>query len=241
LALLLPGLIPLCYYELIVKSGPLPDTPEKLTLFLLGGVGIGVSIDLFRHITENIWLVKTNFLRWLLRPLTNLVAGLLKRDNYLDPKMTALTHYAKDEQEVIRAWVALKATEDFKLQTAQLSAAARKELLEPTVSAGDKWALLSVIDKDSLKFLLDEYFTFYELSFNVMLSLLLTLVYNIWSFLTGSVPPGRGLLLSGVLLVLVFLFQETAIWWQLLSKRFARKVIAFHVLQLGTAPAGLAN
>lgn len=232
LAYLIPGFIPLILFVLTVdnpryKIGSY--TTEQITLAIVGGIALGMFIDLLKHRVEKA------FINWCnLTILKVFFRKLLFKKKLIKPNWTLKQQNADYEdkvKETIKFWIANQIDKKNLKDKIQANETVRKEYYETLITSGDRWALINILESDTTNFLIQDYFTYYQFAFNSFISLILTTIFSCILFSIGLVTKQTFWWTLPVLLTLILFLHERTVFWLLATRRFSRKIILYSMLK----------
>ena len=231
LAYLLPGFIPTLLFFSIVKINVIGNTGSITTVYILSSIMLGIMIDLVRHRIENIFVNWLN-LTWIKYVFVRMICKIRKRPVGYLPLKRIFRNYDEKEKQSIKLWLSLQLEKHEDLnKKIEGNVILEKEYKNPTITSGDRWALLNILAKDNLKWMVEEYFSYYEFSFNCMMALILTEMINISFFISSQLTKAHFWVITVAFFILFIPFHELCIYWLLATKRFARKLILFSLIK----------
>jgi len=189
LAHLLPGFIPALLFFTVMSEAlkqRLFGIPgDVITVYFLSSISLGIVIDLMRHRFERIFINWLN-LTWIRYMFALIISKIRKRPSNFLPLKKSYQNYDKKEKKVVKLWLSLQLEKHTELaQKIEGNNTLQKEYYNLTITSGDRWALLNILEKDSLKFMMEEYFSYYEFSFNFMVAIILTEIINLYFFISS--------------------------------------------------------
>lgn len=231
LAHLLPGFIPTLLFFSIIKPKIFETTGGVITLYILSSIMLGIMIDLMRHKFETIFINWLN-LTWIRYIFALVVSKIGKHPVGYLPLKRSFQNYNEKEKESIKLWLSLQLEKHKRLnEKIKGNVILEKEYNNPTITSGDKWALLNIMEKDSLRWTMEEYFSYYEFSFNCMVTIILTEIINICFLISGQLTNPYFWIITVVCFILIIPFHELSVYWLLATKRFTRKLILFSLIK----------
>lgn len=105
------------------------------------------------------------------------------------------------------------------------------EIQDPTITSGDWNAFLNIREKDTLGFMMEEYFSYYEFSMNFLISLIITAFAVIYLALIAWIDSATLWMVLAVVTPGILIFHELAVFWLLATKRFTGKLIWYSLLK----------
>ncbi|MCF8057242.1 MAG: hypothetical protein K9K37_11475 [Desulfocapsa sp.] len=235
LAHLLPGFIPTLLFFSVMMSQIEPKIFETtggvITVYILSSIVLGIVIDLMRHKFEKIFINWLN-LTWL-RYIFALIISKIKKHpvGYL-PLKRSFQNYNEKEKESIKLWLSLQLEKHKEVnEKIKANVILEREYNNPTITSGDRWAILNILEKDSLRFMMEEYFSYYEFSFNCMVSITLTELINLYFLISGQLTNTSFWIITVVCFIFIITFHELSVFWLLATKRFTRKLILFSLIK----------
>jgi hypothetical protein len=231
LAHLLPGFL-LMFFVLLVAKKVLDifletSAAEKVALITISSIVLGIVIDLFRHKIER------HFIKWAnLTQITHLFRKMLRRSSGHRTLHNLFKDYEEKERAAVRLYLSSQLSKHTEIErVVEKDDILTHEYRNPNITSGDRWALLNVLDKDSLKWMMEEYFSYYEFSFNCMIALSLCEAANFIFYFCGNIDKKTFWPIAIVLAFLIVVFNESTAFWLLASKRYARKIILFSLIK----------
>jgi hypothetical protein len=232
LAYLIPGFTPIVFTLLLAK--PLfheikSFTVAEFTIFIISGVTLGLLIDLFKQLFEKpfvIWCNLTIFKVFFKR--------ILGVDETKKPNWTLRQQFEDYElklKETIKFWIDIQIEKKELGDKIQKSEIIRKEYYETLITVGDRWALLNILEKDSLDYIIQEYHTYYQFSFNTFISIGITIILSSTFYFQNMIDHTVFWVTLPILSILFVFLQERAIFWLLAIRRFSRKIILYSILK----------
>jgi len=235
LAHLLPGFFPTMFFFVVmrdvIRQDLLGTTGEFITVYILISIALGITIDIMRHKFEKIFINWVNF-TWIKYLFYLFVSKIKKKPTRYFPLKRSYQNYDEKEKTSIKLWLSLQLKKHDEInEHIKSNPILEKEYIKPTITSGDRWALLNILERDSMRFMMEEYFSYYEFSFNSMLTIILAEIINLFFYFTNRLTCESFWIITSVCLILIVLFHELTIFWLLSTKRFARKLILFSLLK----------
>jgi hypothetical protein len=235
LAHLLPGFIPTLLFLIVmgeeIKAKIFETSGFVITVYILSSIVIGIVMDLLRHKFERIFINWIN-LTWLKYIFALMLSKIRKHPVGFLPLNQSYQNYDKKEKESIKLWLSLQLEKHKELNEKIIgNTILEKEYKSPTITSGDRWALINILEKDSLRFMTEEYFLYYEFSFNCLLAMIFTEMINLYFLSSGRLDRDYFWIITLACSILIIVFHELAVFWLLASKRFARKLILFSLIK----------
>lgn len=235
LAHLLPGFIPTLLFFGIMTSRIKPkifdNAGSVITVYILSSIVLGIMIDLMRHKFERIFINWFN-LTWIRYILALMISKIRKHPIGYLPLKRSFQNYNEKEKESIKLWLSLQLEKHKELnEKIKGNVILEKEYNNPTITSGDRWALLNILEKDSLRFMMEEYFSYYEFSFNCMVAIILTEMINLYFLISDQLTNSYFWIITVACFILIIIFHELSVFWLLATKRFTRKLILFSLIK----------
>jgi len=235
LAHLLPGFFPtLLFFYIVsgaVKQKIFGTAGDMITIYIISSIALGIIIDLLRHRFEGVFVKWLN-LTWLKYIFALIISKIKKCPVRFLPLKESYKNYDDKKKEVIKLWLSLRLEKNKELnKKIKGNAILEKEYNNPTITSGDRWALLNLLEKDALRFMMEEYFSYYEFSFNCMVAIILTEVVNLYFFISGQLTSNLFWIITIVCFILIIIFHELTCFWLLATKRFVRKLLLFSLVK----------
>lgn len=235
LAHLLPGFLPTLLFFAVLKKDIQVNVFGKgtdiFTLYVLASISMGIVVDLLKRKFMGPFMRWAN-LRWIGYFTRKLYYCIRRNRREVISLREAFRRYEEKLAEAVRLWLALRIGANRKIQVAiKDSHILTKEFMHPTITSGDWWALLSIREQSSLRFFLEEYFSYYEFSSNFFVSLLITEGLAVFFRFSGDLSPYAFSWISIAFGVAAILFHELTIFWMLATRRFVRKVLLYSILE----------
>ena len=231
MAHILPGFLPIIVaLFLIAKDQSFSISAETLTICAFGSIALGISIDICRRKIENVFIKWIN-LTWIKVLFGKIYSLLLRRKNNIWSLRTLFNRYDNKQKEALKLWLKIKLAKNPDiLKEIGSNGLLKKEFLDPTITSGDWWALLNIREKVGLSFYMQEYFVFYEFSFNFMIALIISELIMMYFVVYGNLSSGTYYQISGLGFILILIFHESTVHWLLSTKRFLRKLLLYSLL-----------
>lgn len=235
LAHLLPGFIPTSLF-FIVKSESIRQkifgtAGDIIPVYILSSIMLGILIDLMRHKFEGIFINWLN-LTWLKYLVAFMISKIRRRHISYLPLRKSYKDYNNKERETIKLWLSVQLEKHNEVKDKiKDNSKLKKECYNPTITSGDRWALLNILEKDSLRFMMEEYFSYYEFSFNCMVAIILMAMINLYFFISCQINIVNFWSVTLACTVFTVIFHELAIFWLLATKRFVRKLLLFSLIK----------
>ncbi len=240
LANLLPGLFPTLFlmFFFMPNSQRILDISyitsniniSNITIFFICSVIIGIIIDLLRPKVEKIYIKYLNISSIVFIIIKVFSAFTKHKVKFLTLKQK-FDYYDRKEKEVIKLWMSIQLFKhkDYIHNWIKENDILKKEFYNPTITSGDRWALINIIEKDSLEFLMQEYFSFYQFSFNLMVSIVISLVILFFLSIFRKIKFVYYIFI--IIFIFLILLDNLTEFWLLSTKRFVRKLIIFSLLK----------
>ena len=233
LAHILPGMIPVLFLihyidgiETVAKI--IGDVPS----YFLAALFFGAIIELVRPIIQSnaLFTKAPNPIVWIIGQYKRIT-----KKEYVYRSLASLYNdYKKKEEAVIRFWIHqryIKQDQGFK-ESVELDDMLKNQYTElPTITSGDRWAVLLILENNGLKFMVDEYFSYYQFAFNLWLSGIISglFVFSLWLF--GEINWKEIVFIFTFLVLAHFILHAVTMYWWLAISRFARKLITFYSIK----------
>lgn len=238
---LLPGFLPTLLFFSTIRRWLDPDILGDKTnifiLYVLSSISAGIVIAHLKRIFIKPFLNWCN-LYWIKYWFRRLLSRFNSAAQDIITLKEAHRRYEQKLTEAVKLWLKVRLTANPKIKAEiENNPILKKEYLNPTITSGDWWALLSLREKHSLQFYLEEYFSFYEFSSNFLVSVVVTetLAIFFWMFDYLSSPAFKWISLAfGITFIL---FHELTIFWVLATYRFIRKVLLFSIIESPESPS----
>ncbi len=231
LAFLFPGFIPTIFLIFVLKREESIDlTALDITLYIIGSIFIGIFIDFFRHRIEKPFINYFGFtkLRMLIGKCYKFV--FCKEYRVINLKKEYLAYDEKDK-EVIRLWIQTRLDKNTSvIKKIEKSDILNKEYHAGTITVGDRWVLLNILQPNSVDFFMKEYHSFYQFSFNCLIAFLITWILSIILFLREMINSNSFLWIFISCSILIWFLHERTIHWILSCKRYLRKIILYSII-----------
>ena len=243
-SILLPGVLP----TLILLWGKLDYLNSKIGfgnlffLFLFFSMIIGLLLEFSRFSSETIEidLLPSTIVGFLKRIFLNKKA---KRKSKKTRKKESDT-YKEEEAKAIKFWITyyyMKKKDGFEKalkNNPRLMKFIDREYSEPKVSVtSDKWIVLSLLQGEARRFLWEEYFIYYQASYNHMLSMLLSFVlyFSIYTIsriktISSLFDILKLLVVPLIFIILSIFFGNVAFHWKIAIRKLAKKIILYSQL-----------
>jgi uncharacterized membrane protein YciS (DUF1049 family) len=235
LAHLLPGLIStvivfVVWFNYLTHELNL-DATLVISIYLFIGLIAGIILDSVRHRFDKHYIAYFNS-SWFRYWIDNGLSRVTKTWKVHQPLKVLYEYYDMKEREAVRLWLDLRLDKAGKLaEKIRDNPVLEKEFYRTTITIGDKWALLHVIDKDAAEFFLNEYFSYYEFSFNCLVASVFMAFAIIGYLLAGHMDKHIALSLLVLTLLLMLVLDSSASFWLLACKRYTRKYILYSILR----------
>ena len=232
LAYLIPGFIPLIFFVLTIniphyKMGSY--STEQITLAIIAGIALGMFIDLLKHRVEK------SFISWCnLTIIKVLFRKIFGKKNPKKPNWTLKQQNADYEEKVretIRFWIVNQIDKKNLTNKIQTNEVIKKEYYETLITSGDRWALINILENDTTNFMIQDYFTYYQFSFNSFISLILTTILSCFLYSFGLINSQTFWWTLLILSILILFLHERTVFWLLATRRFSRKIILYSMLK----------
>jgi len=243
-SILVPGILPTLFFlwphidYFYTKIGP----GNLFFLVLFISIVVGLFIEFIRFSSEEIEIdilpaIIVNCLKRIF-----LKKGLKNRNN--ETPRDKLNSYEEKEAKAIEFWIMYyynKKKCSFKKTLGDkpnLLKFIEKEYLNPNISvASDKWIILSLLKGETRRFLWEEYFIYYQASYNHMLSMLLSFVIYLIIYFPRKIMTVSSFLdilklifFPLISIALSIFFGNVAFNWKIAIRRLARKIILYSQL-----------
>jgi hypothetical protein len=232
LAYLIPGFIPLIFFVLTTNN---PEykmgsySAEEITLAIIAGIAIGMFIDLFKHLVEKTFINWCNltFIKVFFKKLFR--RKKLKKPNWTLKQQNA--DYEEKVRETINFWIAYQIDKKKLTDKIHANEVMKKEYYEALITSGDRWALINILESDTTNFMIQDYFTYYQFSFNSFISLILTTIFSCILYSFGLINYNTFWWTLLILGILILFLHERTVFWLLATRRFSRKIILYSMLK----------
>jgi len=243
-SILLPGILP----TLILLWGKLDYLNSKIGLgnlfflFLFVSIVVGFFIESIRFSSETIEIdiLPATIVNCLKRVFFN--ERVKKEHN--ETRKDKSNFYKEEELKAIRFWIMyyyMKKKDSYckvLKDKPDLFEFIEKEYLHSNISVtSDKWIILSLLKGEAGRFLWEEYFIYYQASYNHMLSMLLSFViYLIIYFpreimtIYSSLDILKLIFFPLIFIALSIFFGNVAFNWKIAIRKLSKKIILYSQL-----------
>ena len=241
-SMLLPGVTPVLVllWEKIDYISAKVGVGNMLVLFVFLSIMVGLLLEFVRFSLERIEfdILPATVVKYLKKVFSSKKGG--EKNSKTAKEISDF--YKNEEAEAIKFWITYyynRKKEDFKVKLKDkpdLNEFVEKEYSRPNISVGsDKWIILNLLQGESRRFLWEEYFIYYQASYNHMFSMLLSLglyllIYFLPQLRCKNLLPIDILKLSFPILIFISLgifFGNTAFNWKIYIRKLAKKIILY--------------
>ena len=237
-AFLFPGFIPTSLFFYVTERNTTTSEINYFTLYVLVSIAVGVFIDVFRHRFENYFVLYFGFTR-AKKIFQRIVKKIFKKEIKVIDVKEASQAYEEREKEIIKLWIANQLDKNKAIaEKIKGNKILESEYINPSITSGDRWALLNIISAETMDFFLREYFIYYQFCFNCLIGFLIAFILNIVFLCINMVTLHQFWIILSICLPFLWLLHERAIHWLLSCRRYSRKVLLYSIIKDGEDNGG---